>query len=328
MDSLIFLESPDPAKPQPLYVLHGDEDFLKRQAMAKLRRMVFAGDADSVPSAYPGDRAEFAEVFDELETVGFFTSRRMVVVEGADPFVTKYRAQLEKKVASLASKSVLVLDVKTWPANTRLAKLVPGPATIVCKAPPPFKVAEWCQQWALSRQQKQLAKPAASLLVDLVGPDMGLLDQEIEKLSLYVGTRARIDVKDVDALVGHSRDENVWKIIDAIVEGKVAQAMTSLERLFEHGEEPIAVAGAFNSQLRKLAMAFRLNSLGKNITASLEEVGVLPFALKNAENQLKHLGRRRLAKLYDWLIEVNMGMRGDSSLSKRTLLERLLVRLV
>jgi DNA polymerase-3 subunit delta len=42
---------------------------------------------------------------------------------------------------------------------------------------------------------------------------------------------------------------------------------------------------------------------------------------------LRHLGRPRAERLYDWLLEMNMGMRGGSTLSERTLLERFVVRL-
>src|SRR5438552_2834411 len=97
MDSLVFLERADRLKPQPIYVLHGDEEFLKRQVLAALYRSV-VGDADSAfgLATHAGDKASFAAVRDELETVPFLTARRLVAVEHADPFVTQFRAQLEK----------------------------------------------------------------------------------------------------------------------------------------------------------------------------------------------------------------------------------------
>ena len=79
--------------------------------------------------------------------------------------------------------------------------------------------------------------------------------------------------------------------------------------------------------MRRLAQAARLIAQGQRMTAALEAVGVPPFTLKSTENQLRHLGRRRVEKLFDWLLEVNMGMRGDSPLSERTLVERMLVRM-
>lgn len=328
MDSFVYLDAADSAKVQPLYVLHGDEDFLKRQVLKKLRRCVFGTNIEDAPvTVVAGDKATFADVFDELDSVGLFTARRLVIVENADPFVSKHRPQLEERVGHMSGSGVLVLDVKTWAGNTRLAKMVPANMTIVCKSSPPWKVPAWCVDWARSQQGKQLSAPAAAHLVDLVGPDLGLLDQEILKLAIYVGDKQRIDVADVDRLVGHSRGENIWHIFDAVAEGRNADALAMLGRLFDQGEEPMRLMGAFGSQMRKLAQAARLCAQGMRVTEALEASGVPSFSLKNTENQLRHLGRRRAEKLYDWLLEVNMGMRGDSPLSERTLMERMLVRM-
>ena len=43
MESLAFLESTS-KKVLPLYVLHGDEDFLKRQVLHALRTRIFGSD--------------------------------------------------------------------------------------------------------------------------------------------------------------------------------------------------------------------------------------------------------------------------------------------
>jgi DNA polymerase-3 subunit delta len=328
MDSLTFVERADRLKAQPVYVLHGDEDFLKRQVLAALRRL-FLGETDNAfgLSTHTGDRAVFAAVRDELETVPFLTPRRLVVVESADPFVSQFRVQLEKYLAAPASTGVLVLDVKNWPANTRLAKLLDGDATLVCKAPAAHRLPAWCTQWVAGHHGKQLSGEAAKLLVDLVGGDMGQLDQELAKLAIYVGTARRIESSDVDKLVGNSRTETMWKIFDAIGAGSSAEALAILDRLFEQGEEPLRILGAFSMQLRRLAQAARWHLQGLPLPRALDRVGVPPFAHRACEQQLRHLGRRRTDRLYDWLLETDLGLKGSSQLPPRTLLERLVVRL-
>lgn len=327
MDALTFLAKP-PAKIGPLYVLHGDEPFLKRHVTRALRSQLLGPDADEqAMSNYPGDKADFAQVYDELSTVAFFYPRRMVLIDGADPFVTKYRSLLEKRINEMPATGCLVLDVKTWAANTRLAKMVDASAAVICKAPPSYKVSQWCSDWSTRQYQKQLSSSAASLLVDLVGPDMGLLDQELLKLSIYVGDKSKIDPADVDKLVGQNRAENTWKIFDALAAGQPGDALALLDRLFEQGEEPMRIVGAFSMQLRRLGLAYRQVKLGNSIPAALEHAGIPAFSVKSAEQQMKHLGRRRLLKLHDWLLELNLDLRGGSALSERTLLERFLIRL-
>jgi DNA polymerase III subunit delta len=328
MDSLTFLERSGKLRLLPMYVLFGDEPFLKRQVMRVLRQRVLGPEADDAGlSVHAGEKAIFSAVYDELQTVPFFSPRRLVVVENADPFVTQFRGTLEKKVKELPETGVLVLDVKTWASNTRLYKLVGEEAAINCKAPAAFKLSQWCVQWARTQHQKELANPAAALLVDLIGPEMGLLDQELEKLAVYIGKRQRIETADVDTLVGQSQAENTWKIFDAIAAGRAGEALGILDRVFEQGDEPLRILGAFSMQLRRLAQAARLARQGRSLRAALEQVGVPPFALQGAEQQLRHLGRRRAARLYDWLLETNVGLKGGSPLPARTLLERFVVTL-
>jgi DNA polymerase-3 subunit delta len=328
MDCLTFLERLERHKLQPVYVVHGDESFLKRQVITALRGILLGTQDDAFGlSTFSGEKADFASVHDELQTLPFLGTRRLVVIEEADPFVTRSRTYLEKYVAAPAASGVLVLDVKSWPSNTKLAKLVPADAAIVCKSPAAYKLPQWCMRWATERHGKHLSASAAQLLVDLVGADMGQLDQELTKLAIYVGAAKEIKDEDVDKLVGSSRAENTWKIFDAIGAGQAGAALTILDRLFDQGEEPMRMLGAFSMQLRRLAQAARLNEQGQSIGRALDQVGIPPFAQKGCEQQLRHLGRRRVNRLYDWLLEVDLGLKGSSQLPPRTLLERLVVQL-
>jgi DNA polymerase-3 subunit delta len=328
MDSLTFLTRAPKGEPRPVYLLHGEEDFLKRQVLAVLRQRVLGGDADAMGlSTHEGDEVELSTVRGELETLPFLSPRRLVVVHNADKFVTEHRAALEKYVAHPSATGVLVLDVASWPSNTKLAKALDADATITCKALSAQRLPEWCVQRADSAYGTQLVPAAANLLVDLVGAEMGQLDQDLAKLAVYAGDRNRIDADDVDKLVGSSRAEKTWKIFDAIAAGSQGEALTILDRLLDQGEEPIRLLGAFSMQLRRLAQAYRLNQQGAPLYAALEQSGVPPFGIKSAEQQFRHLGGRRAERLYDWLLETDLGLKGSSQLPPRTLLERLVVQL-
>jgi DNA polymerase-3 subunit delta len=328
MDSLAFLEKAPRVKPQPIYVLTGDEPFLKLRALEALKGLILGSDGGDLGySSHPGDKATYAEVFDELQTLPFLSPRRLVLIDDADPFVTRERARLEKYFAEPTARGVLALTLKSFPSNTRLFKLLPDAGLLTCKTPPLARLGDWCLHWSAATHGKPLSRDAARLLVELIGPDMGQLDMEMAKLTVYAGDRPRIEAGDVDALVGNRREEKVWGIFDQIGGGQAAEALTLLDRLLTQGEEPIGLLGAFSMQLRKLAAAAALLDRGVALAEALEQAGVPPFARRGVEQQLRHLGRQRVSQLYRWLIETDLGMKGGSQLSPRTLLERLLVRL-
>ncbi|MFO0879558.1 MAG: DNA polymerase III subunit delta [Gemmataceae bacterium] len=334
MDSTTFLERLDKVKPQPIYVLHGDEEFLKRQCQRAIRRLVLGADDEGFAlSSYTGDKATWATVLEDLQTLPFLSPRRLVIIEAADPFVSAERGKLEKYFAEVKEKGAptgtLVLDVGTWPANTKLAKMAAETWVLTCKAPSSHQLPQWCSDWCAREHGKPIAANAARLLVELIGPEMGLLASELSKLAIYVGAAPRIETGDVDLLVGQSRSENTWQIFDLIGQGKVAEALTFLQRLFDQGEDPMRLLGAFSMQLRRLAQASRLSAQGVPLNESMNRAGFpgFPAARQSAEAQMRHLGRRRLDRLYDWLLETDFGMKGGSQLPPTTLMERLVVRL-
>ena len=87
----------------------------------------------------------------------FGGGRRLAVVEDADDFVTRYRAQLEDYVARPSRSGVLVLDVDSLPSNTRLFKSIAAQGLLVdCGAPAPAKLCKWLADWAKHHHHVQL----------------------------------------------------------------------------------------------------------------------------------------------------------------------------
>lgn len=329
MDALAFLDKAAKSKRQPVYVLLGDEDFLKRHCREAIISLILGDiEPDLAVTPFTGDKLDFSAVRNELDTLPFLGPARVAVVEPADAFVTNHRESLEKYVANPSKIGVLVLDVKSFPETTKLAKALPDAAKIVCKAPYTNKLPDWCVGWARTRLKKKLDADAAHLLVELVGPQMGLLAQELDKLTVAVGEGA-ITAETVDALVGRSRAANVFHILDAVGDAKPAVALRLLAELFEEGDDPLAVMGAMTGQLRKLASVGRQTKEGLPMGQAMDAANVpkWPEARTKFERQVKHLGRRRLDKLTDWLVEINLGLKGGSQLPPRVQVERFVVRL-
>jgi DNA polymerase-3 subunit delta len=332
MECLTFLDRLDKQSPQPIYVLHGDEPFLKTLARDAIRRLVL-GDADDgfSSSEHPGDKATWAAVFEDLTTLPMLAPKRLVTVTDADPFVSRERPKLEKLFAERAKVAdptgVLVLDVKTWAATTKLAKLTPDAWLIVCDTPKAHALPQWCVSWCQSKYGKTLATPAARLLVELIGPRMGQLDMELDKLSVYAGASGKIETRDVDTLVGSRQQEQAWDLFKMIAAGQPAEALSFLQKLFDQGKDPMELLGAFSYRMRQVGQVGRLAVQGTTMNDALKRAGVPYPALREVEEQIRRLGRARLDRLYDWMLEADQGMKGGSQLTPRQLMERLVVRL-
>jgi DNA polymerase-3 subunit delta len=330
VEALTFLKTAKKLVKHPMFAMFGEEDFLKRQVRDLLLTSILNGvDPAFAVATHSGDNVDFSTVRNDLETIPLVGPARIVLIEEADSFVSNYREPLERYLQHPSRQGVLLLDLKSFPETTRLAKALPDTAKIACKAPAPYKLADWCRDWCQHHYRKQLTADAAGMLVELIGTSMGQLDQELSKLSLAVADRDTIEITDVDAFVVRSRGANVFHILDAIGEGDPGKALAILATLFADGEDPYAILGAVTAQLRRLAAVNRLVALGQPLETAMDAAGIpkWPHARKSAEMQLRHLGRRRLDVLTSWMIDVQMGIRGDIPLPPRLQIERLIVKL-
>ena len=227
MHAFEFLRSPSKVGARPIYAVSGDDAYLRDESLKVIARQALGEGADDLSvSRIPGDQASLSDVLDELRTLPFLAKCRVVIVDGADAFVASHRKGLESYAEKPASSGVLVLSVKSWPGNTRLAKLVEKAGlSIDCKAPDERELPAWLAQFAKNRSKAKLEDDAARLLVELVGPEVGLLVSEVEKLAVYVGEKQPISREDVSRMVGAGAVEKIFGIVDAATTGRGAEAL-------------------------------------------------------------------------------------------------------
>ncbi|HEX3871125.1 MAG TPA: DNA polymerase III subunit delta [Pirellulales bacterium] len=337
LHAIDFLGSADKRSIPSVCVVYGDESFFKRLVMAELRKHVAGDEEDDFAVTTLGPDAEPRDVFDELSTGSLFGSgRRLIVLDDADAFVSRHRAMLEDYVGSAKGRNVLLLDVRTWPSNTRLYKAVAEKGLQVeCTAGQRAALTKWLVTWAHKRYDVKLDRAAAETLVDIVGDEVGLMAQELEKLAAAAGASGQITPESVQRLVGSWRTHTTWEMLDAALAGNAASALAQLDRLLLSGEEPIGILAQMSSTLRRFAAALRVvetsEQMGRkpNIRAALETSGFKSFIVGKAETQFRQLGRQRARQLYRWLLEADLALKGSSSQRSRAriVLERLIARM-
>ncbi len=334
--ALDYLAQPDKHPAQAVCAVFGDDAYLRRQAILCLRAAVLGGgDADFSLTTFDGRDAPFRDVYEVLSTVAMFgDGRRLAVVEDADAFVSHYRTELEDYVARPSRSGVLVLDVDSLPANTRLYKSIAAGGLLVdCHVPSLAKLCKQLAEWARQCHAVQLAPAAAEMLVEVVGLELGLLDQELAKLALMVGDDKKITPELIGRAVGGWRAKTTWDMLDAALDGDASEALLQLDRLLAAGEQPVGLSAQISATLRRLAAATRLviqaEAARRRITLrdALVQSGVRTFVVQKVERQLRRIGRHRGSQIDRWLLQADLDLKGQSAMPPRLILERLIVRL-
>ena len=255
-----------------------------------------------------GRDAVIAQVLDELRTLPFLTPRRVVVVRGADEFVSKNRPILEGYFNAPCPSGVLVLTVETWPPPPNWPrKLAPSGELIGVSPPKPWEMPAELIKLAPVQHAKKLAKEAAELLVEWTGDDWGRVCNELDKLAVFVDQEKVITVEHVEQLAGHNRLFGAFDVINAVTTGQTGLAVRQLRAMFDQDKDAeYTVVGAFAFHVRRLFQAKAMLSKGVAPATVAKELRLF-WKVKDAfMTQAQRLGLEQIAGLLQALAEIDL----------------------
>ena len=314
-------------------VAYGDDDFLRKESVHQVLQLAKV-DQDE-PKRYDGDECKWIDVHDELATLSLFATseRRIAVVNNADELLKKSRPQLEKWCSSPAPSSMLIMELPTFPSNTKLFKIVADKGWLIdcglptgggrSKSVSMAEVQKWLQAWGKSRHALKLTGPQALQILTAVGTDSGILHQELAKLALYADDAGTLTGDSIKQHVGSWRTRTMWEIADAVADGRIADALRELERVFAGGEAAAAVVPQIAWSLRRFGNAAHLllqsKRMGQNLTtqAAISQSGFWGNDAKLADERLRRIGLKRASRITEWLLELDLKIKGSHSAPQR-----------
>src|SRR5882762_202184 len=238
LDALLRSLKKGASLPEPVYLLHGDEDVLKDEAIrALVDRAVgysrdFKLDVRFAPDLTP-------ESFHALvNTPPMLAERRAVVIRGVEQLgkrKTKVRDEVVRYLASPNPTTLLVLVVAAGEEPD--ADLVRASTSVALDGLSAERLPRWLQHRA-STLGVTLAPDATELLLKAVGNDLSTLSRELEKLASLTAGAGRgggrpVTADDVSNLVGVRRDETVFDLVEAALERRPARAAQLVEPVLE-----------------------------------------------------------------------------------------------
>jgi DNA polymerase-3 subunit delta len=213
-----------------VYALVGTDSFRQLEALGEILSAM-PGDVQRVDA--DGERAELADVLDELRSFAMFGGAKLVVVRDADAFISRFREQLEEYVANPSQSGTLVLRLNSLPSNQRIYKAIAKVGTIEdCN--PPKDVVRWVAEHGQSAHGIRLSADAARLLVELVGNDLGRLDGELAKLALQADDKGgKVDADAVTNSAAFQREQEMWDMTNELAAGNAAGALRRWRQLVQ-----------------------------------------------------------------------------------------------
>ena len=187
------------------------------------------------------------------------------------------------------------------------------------------EIPRWIEGRAV-RTGKAITSAAAAVLHAQVGNHLRGLANEVEKLSIFVGDRERIEVEDVEAAVGSSAVSSIFKLTDAIGHRQRKTAITLVGRLLDDGQSSTGVVAMIGRHLVILSKLLAAERMGVPQRQLQEIAGVHPYFLRQYIAQAKHFNEQQLFDGLDAILATEDRLKSGSG-RDRLLLEQLVYRL-
>ena len=319
--SLAALSDVQNAPTQPVYLLEGKDPFLRDEYLRVIRRKVL-GDG---PDDFTHDRFDWAEadapaIITIAQTMPFMAEKRLIEILNFTRPGEKDESIFLSYLEHPSESTVLVFCVESVDMRTTFSQRLVK-ASVHCRVD--ILEGEELKKWLHGRAVElgfELRPEAADMLVAMVKPSMMRLATELEKIASYLMPGTVAGAEEIREIVGHSREELLYKLGDSLSQGSLGGTLALLRRMMET-EHPVVFIGLLRNLIRRWTISKSLIRSGRGAQGISQTLGLQPFVARRLESQVRGLRSAYLRELYGKLLQVDRKLKrtSDMKVARQTL---------
>ncbi len=250
----------------PVYVLHGQETFLRDIAARTIVDLTFGKDSprDFNQDEYSLSTPEsLSSALSAAEQLPMMSERRVITIRDVRVAATSQKDTLKEDLeAALAGylanpspTSVVIFVADELNGNRKISKMLKKYASVTEFSPlSDDGLIRWTRD-KIKEAGCMIDESSLRHLASLVGSDLRVMTNEIAKLATAAIPENVIDVDMIDRLVTQTRELSNFDVTDHLIAGRSKQALTALKKILDDGAEPLALLGLISYNFRRLLAA-------------------------------------------------------------------------
>lgn len=306
-----------------VHILHGEDEFSIAAYVQQYRQSLGESTMAEMNTAWLDGRAHTLEdLVMAVNVLPFLTPCRLVVFD--HPLELARTASQQERLTSILTQipptTLLLMRIDHLLTSKRDREqnrvhwlehwaLEHPDIAVLCPFPLPAgaELGRWIQARARVHGG-QFALPAANQLAQLVGPELRILDHEIQKLLAYVNFARPVEADDVQNLTPKTADVGDFALLDALRNRNTRLAMQVLRRRLED-EDPILLFHQVVSQFRLLLQTREILELGGRKEDVSRALNIHPFRAQLAVEHARRFSMADLEAIYHRLFELDVAIK-------------------
>lgn len=272
-----------------MYFFLGEEVYLSKYYLNALKDVI---NCDETFDYVLLDADDLSSLQESIEGMPVMSEKKMVVIKGLDLSDELKQEDVElisALIEDVPPFTVLVFLSRTIKKNSKIYKLLSEKCTLCSfEHQKPAEVIKWLVNVA-NKNNMNLDRDAASLLIEFAGIDMTTLSTELDKLASYCGDGKIITADAIEKIVIKSVDAKIYYLLDAVLGGNSKEAFSLLEEFKAENEKPIYINASIMGTIRTLLEQAYLQKEGMSPSAIADKLRLRPIQSKKNTAYLKKI---------------------------------------
>lgn len=306
-----------------VYLLFGEESFLKQSYKKKLKEAI-AGDDTMNYNYFEGKGLDVNELISLADTMPFFSDRRLIVVEDSGFFKTSADA-LTDYLPSVPETTCIVFVEDAVDKRNRLFKKVKELGHVAeMKRQDSAQLARWAGT-ILAQNGRKITNSTMNLFLERTGDDMENIRMELEKLISYTMGADVVTSEDVEAVTTVQVTNKIFDMVNAIVTRKTRLAMDLYEDLLTLKEPPMRILFLIARQFNQLLLVKELTAKGTDRGTIASKLKIPPFVAGKVSAQAGAFTKEQILECVKGCVEAEEAVK-TGRLNDRMAVELLITK--
>lgn len=269
-----------------VYLLYGEEDYLKKQYRDKLTKaLINEGDQMNL-AKYEGKDVSVEEVISFADTMPFFADRRVVLVADSGFFKSSQEV-LAEYITRIPETTCMVFVESEVDKRSKTYKAVTKAGCAVDFSMPDERMLTSWMMGRVKAAGKTMTREAWTEFFDRSSDSMDHMDMEMEKLLSYVYEKDSIALEDVEAICTKQVQTKVFEMISFLASKNLTKVLELYHDMLAAKEPPIRILALIIRQFDQMYVMKDMASQGMNAQTIANKMGIRDFIVR------KNLGLAR-----------------------------------
>ncbi len=278
----------------PVYLLYGQEDYLRLLYRDKLREAILPPEDTMNYSYFEGKDIDLGEVESVADTVPFFSEQRLILIENSGLF--KKQNDFADYLKTMPDTTKIIFVEAEVDKRNKLFKAVKKLGTVAeLNGLPEKDLKVWAAAY-LKKNGKNITEQNLLYFFQKVGVDMKSLENEMDKLIAYSMDETIITREMLDEVCVEQTEGKIFQMIDAIGMKDQDQALRLYYDLLEVREKPMSILFLIIRHFTILNQLKDLSRLGLAAGEVASKVGIPPFTVRKYQSQVKNFKGKEIIR--------------------------------